>query len=192
MGRTFTAVFVAFLSLAAAPATRPTTTPVLPGKIQGVHNFARVSPVLYRGGQPTAEGFAELKMMGIKTVVNLRTTGNDTDEMRGLGMQYVEIETLATGIDQKDVIKFLKVMSDPANQPVFVHCRRGADRTGCAVAAYRVVEEGWKPDDAVAEMRRFSFNDWYFNIPRFIARIDVGDVRQRVERAKMPKVKVVK
>jgi tyrosine-protein phosphatase SIW14 len=196
MIRTLAAVALGLLSLAAAPATRPAARPttlpaVLPGEIQGIHNFARVSPILYRGAQPTAEGFAELKKMGVRTVVNLRSTGGDEDEMRGLGMRYVEIETLATGIDQKDVIRFLKVVSDPANQPVFVHCRRGADRTGCAVAAYRIVEQGWTPDDALAEMRRFSFNGLYFNIPRYLARIDVKDVRQRVGRARMPRVKVV-
>lgn len=178
-------------SVAAAPTTRPTTRPVLPGEIRGVRNFARVSPVLYRGAQPTAEGFAELKKMGIRTVVNLRSTGSDKDELRGLGMRYVEIESLATSIDDDDLIKFLKVVTDPANQPVFVHCRRGADRTGCAVAAYRIVEQGWPLEDALTEMRRFAFHEVYINIPFSLARLDAEKIKQRVERKKMPKVKAV-
>jgi tyrosine-protein phosphatase SIW14 len=112
--------------------------------------------------------------------------------MKGLGLKYVEIETLATGIDQKEVVKFLKVVADPDNQPVFVHCRRGADRTGCAVAAYRVVEQGWPLDDALAEMHRFRFNPLYLNIPFYLAGIDAQDLKQRVARAKPPKVKTIK
>jgi len=38
----------------------------------GLPNLHRVAPCLYRGAQPTAQGMAELKKMGVKTVVNLR------------------------------------------------------------------------------------------------------------------------
>jgi hypothetical protein len=38
----------------------------------GVPNFHQVSERIYRGAQPTTEGFQELAKMGIKTVVDLR------------------------------------------------------------------------------------------------------------------------
>jgi hypothetical protein len=39
----------------------------------GVENFAKVSRALWRGAQPTAEGFRNLEAAGANTVVSLRT-----------------------------------------------------------------------------------------------------------------------
>jgi protein-tyrosine phosphatase len=41
---------------------------------------------------------------------------------------------------------------------VFVHCRLGDDRTGMMVAAYRMADEGWTADEAMAEMKAFGFS----------------------------------
>ncbi len=43
-------------------------------------------------------------------------------------------------------------------QKVFVHCYYGRDRTGVMVAAYRMAQQHWTPDQAVAEMDSFGFH----------------------------------
>jgi protein tyrosine/serine phosphatase len=48
--------------------------------------------------------------------------------------------------------RLLAIVTDPARQPVFVHCRRGSDRTGTAVAVYRICVEGWSREAAIDEM----------------------------------------
>src|SRR5256885_1649694 len=53
--------------------------------VPGVPNFARVSDVLYRGAQPTHEGFLELKKLGVRTVVSLRQMHSDRDMLSGTG-----------------------------------------------------------------------------------------------------------
>lgn len=167
-------------------------SPPAPGDIPGVGNFARVSDALYRGQQPTAEGFAELKKLGIKTVINLRAMHSDRDLLKGTGLRYIEIECFAWHPEDEDVAAALKVIADPANQPVFVHCQHGADRTGFVVAAYRIVEQGWSAERAEAEMRNFGLHESYFpQVAKYIDQLDPAAMREMIRKAKMPKVEVV-
>ena len=128
----------------------------------GILNFAKVSDALYRGGQPDAQGFARLKTMGIRTVVSLRTFNVDRPLLKGLGLEYYHISFKAGHPEDEDVVQFLRIVTAPAHEPVFIHCKWGCDRTGMMVAAYRVVIEGWSPARALDEMRRMGFNDdWH-------------------------------
>ena len=43
---------------------------------------------------------------------------------------------------RKDVVRFLKIVTDPESGSVLVHCLHGADRTGTMCALYRVAVEG--------------------------------------------------
>src|SRR5579862_4206835 len=62
----------------------------LPG-VPGLDNFARVHPGLYRGGQPTEEGFQQLKAMGVKTVIDFRSYHSTKSQVLASGMTPVEI-----------------------------------------------------------------------------------------------------
>ena len=44
---------------------------------------------------------------------------------------------------------------------VFVHCHAGVDRTGMAIASYRMAKEGWSPDEAMKEMQLFGFGGFH-------------------------------
>lgn len=171
----------------------PTTTRALanPQTIPGVANFAKVSDVLYRGAQPTKEGLAELKRRGIKTVVSLRTFHSDGDNLKGTGLQYVRIPCQAWNPNDEDIARFLKVVRDPANQPVFVHCQHGADRTGCAVAVYRVLEQGWDIDSAGGELKNFGFHPIWKEIREYLQHFDAAAIRKKVQDTKMPAIKVI-
>ena len=57
-------------------------------------------------------------------------------------------------------------MSDPLNQPVYVHCALGQDRTGVVVAAYRMDVDGWSFEDAEKEMQSFGFNDTWIHLKK--------------------------
>jgi protein-tyrosine phosphatase len=77
----------------------------------------------------------------------------------------------------------LKVLEDPKNWPVFVHCAEGKDRTGYSVATYRIVVEDWSSDDAIHEMFEFHYNPIWFENPRFLQRLDARQVLARVKMA---------
>jgi len=175
---------------ASAPATQAGTMPR--NDLVGLPNFAQVSEGLYRGAQPTAAGFTELKKMGIKTVVNLRAMHSDRDKLRGTGLQYAAIPCDAWHPEEEDVAAFLKVVIDPANRPVFVHCQHGADRTGMMTAAYRMVEEGWTAEDAMAELPRFGFHPVFKDIQKYLKGFDVERVRKEVGEVKGVEVETVK
>ena len=146
----------------------------------GLPNLYRVSDGLYRGAQPSkAEGYDSLSRMGIKTVVNLRGGHDEEESCRRHGLDYVHVPMRAWSFDEEDVIRFLQVASSPENQPVFVHCRRGADRAGMAVAVYRVVVEGWTREDALFEMTEgpYDYNPRWKKLARFVEELDVERIR---------------
>jgi len=134
-----------------------------------VPNFGVVSPTLIRGGLPGVNGINALKTSGIKTVVNLMNEGKHTFEEKRLveanDMKYVSMPMSHFKSATADQIeKFLAVVNEPANQPVFVHCHQGQDRTGTMVAVYRVNQEGWTAKQAYDEMMGYGFHPFFVNL----------------------------
>src|SRR5216684_1286275 len=103
--------------------------------VPGVGNFHQVNSQVYRGAQPSKEGFANLAKLGITTVIDLREAGDRSIEesqiVKAAGMRYISVPMKGLSAPSPaDVDKVLNVLNDPTAGPVFVHCRRGADRTG--------------------------------------------------------------
>ena len=123
-------------------------------------NFHQVNQQLYRGGQPKDEGLRKLKDLGVKTIVNLRGedahTRTESEEARSLGLRYYSI-SLPEFSKPKDeeVERVLGIINAPENQPIFIHCRRGKDRTGTIIACYRISHDGWTAKQAKEEARRY-------------------------------------
>lgn len=129
--------------------------------------FERVAPGLYRGGQPTLAGLGFLKWRGIRTVVNLREELDERPLVEKLGFKYVHIPLdVGEPVSDQARQKFFDVVNDPANQPVFVHCRRGADRTGVMIGFYRIAVEGWDAGRAYKEARMLGMRWWYRGLKR--------------------------
>ncbi len=122
-------------------------------------NFHQVNERLYRGGQPKEGGLERLAALGVKTIVNLRGAGeganNEGAEAKALGMRYFSLPmpNLGRPADEQ-MAQALEILDDPANAPVFVHCKRGADRTGVLIAAYRIKHDGWTSEQAIEEANR--------------------------------------
>jgi len=122
-----------------------------------------------RGAQPKPDGYATLKAMGIRTVINLRTRHGEREAVEAAGMRYVEIPmSCIKKVDTAAVRKALSVMTDPASQPVFVHCSRGADRTAVVAAVYRMEVDGWSEAEAEAEREAFGFHEVWFQLKKFV------------------------
>jgi protein tyrosine/serine phosphatase len=127
--------------------------------IPGVANFGEVTGQLYRGGQPTDEGFKELAGRGVGIVINLRGGGeHEREQVTKLGMQYVSIPWHCFSPQDERFAEFLRVLRDRPDKKVFVHCRLGVDRTGMMVASYRMAKQGWSASEAAREMAAFGFS----------------------------------
>jgi protein tyrosine/serine phosphatase len=132
-----------------------------------ISRFQQVAPGLYRGGQPSAPGFEFLKRKGVKTVINLRKEHDEKELVERLGMNYVHIPVDAREtISEQTIKRFFAVVNDPAYQPVFVHCERGADRTGVMVGFYRIAVQGWDGSRAYDEARDIGMRWWHRGLKR--------------------------
>lgn len=126
-----------------------------------IENFGQVNQNYYRGAQPDQQGFAQLKALGIKTVIDLQGDGKpeEGDWVRNAGMQFFNIplssERPAT---DEQTAYFLKLVNDSDNWPVYVHCAGGRHRTGEMTAIYRITADGWTADQAYQEMKKYQ---WY-------------------------------
>jgi len=133
-----------------------------------IENFGKVNENYYRGSQPTEEQFAQLKRLGIKTIIDLRKDNvrAESDWVRGLGMKYVNIPLRASvAATEEQTSYFLSLVNDPANGPVYVHCKGGRHRTGALTAVYRITHDGWTADQAFREMNKYEFDHGFFGGP---------------------------
>jgi protein tyrosine/serine phosphatase len=129
-----------------------------------IENFGKINENYYRGSQPNQEEFAQLKRLGIKTVIDLREDYKKAEEswVRDLGMNYIRIplKTRVAATDEQTNY-FLTLVNDSANLPVYVHCKGGRHRTGAMTAVYRITHDGWTADQAWQEMKDYDFeNGW--------------------------------
>lgn len=157
------------------PATSQTKEPSAVA-LPGVANFGRVTPALYRGAQPTAEGFPALKKLGVKIVINFRDERGKIESERraveSLGMRYVSIPIGAShDPNSEQVAEFLEVVRANPQRKIFVHCHLGADRSGVMVAVYRMAAENWTPEQALTEMRAYHYHHfWWPHYQRYVER----------------------
>jgi len=148
--------------------------------LPGLPNFHKVSDELYRGAQPTKQGIEQLKKLGIKTIINLRSFHSDRDEIADSNFVYEQIYMKPWHLEDKEAIRFLQIVTDESNHPVFVHCKRGADRTGVMCAIYRIIVQGWGKQQAIEEMTKggFGFNKFYINLIKYIEQLDIEKIKQ--------------
>jgi protein tyrosine/serine phosphatase len=175
-----TALWLDGCTTAPLPASERPASWAQPIAHEGLPNFCQVSDSLYRGAQPTSEGFQQLAAMKIKTVINARQGDADGDAITTLKMTYVRLPMSAWDANDEDVIRFLRIATDPNATPVFVHCHRGADRTGVLCAMYRVAVQGWSKDDAIAEMTQggMGYHRIYRNLASYVRDADVARIRR--------------
>ncbi len=153
-----------------------------PRKIENPHldNLYQVAPEIYRSEQPDEEGFRYLKTLGIKSVLNLREYHDDNDEAAGTGLVLYRYPLATGSVKEAQVVEILKIIKK-TEKPLLIHCMHGSDRTGVICAAYRIVFEKWKTEDAVREFTDGPFGHHkliYRNLPKLLRNMDFEKVRK--------------
>ena len=136
-------------------------------------NFHQVNDQLFRGAQPAQGGIKKLAQLGIRTVINLRDDDEravaEEKQARTAGLSYFNIPFGRLGRpSEADLKRVLEIINSPQNQPVFVHCKYGADRTGVVIGAYRILHDGWTSEEAKAEANRYGMKPWQLGMKDYL------------------------
>lgn len=163
----------------------PTNRPAAWAKLvlqAGVPNLHKITTNLYRSAQPTAEGMQNLKKMGIKTVINLRSFNSDSDEVGNTGLIREHIFMKAWHPERKEVVRFLQIVTDEKRYPILFHCQHGADRTGIMCAIYRIAVQGWSREEAIREMKEggYGYHTIWVNLPTWLDELDIESIKKEV------------
>lgn len=128
----------------------------------GPKRFAEVEPGIYRGGTPSPDDLLVLKQVfGVVRIVSLDLNlGFEIERIcKKLNLEHIIIPVLHIG----DIVTEIKNLKNNINEifsvkPMYIHCVHGRDRTGLAVALYRV-SKGWTPEQALQEAKSFGFSE---------------------------------
>lgn len=127
--------------------------------IPGVTNFSRVDATIGCAGATPAAAMPAIKKLGYVSVLNLRTAGEPGAQIEegraaaeAAGLKYVHLPFDGQNPDPKIVEAFLAAVSDPASQPVYIHCG-SANRVGALWMIKRVLQDGWELEKARAEAK---------------------------------------
>jgi protein tyrosine/serine phosphatase len=155
-----------------------------PLALEGAPNLHQVEKNFFRSAQPDATGFKGLSTThGVRTVVSLRSFNADEPMAAGLDLKLERVRINTWNIKRKDVVTALQNLRRASRDaPVLLHCQHGADRTGMISALYRILYQGWSKDAVLDEMQNgmFGYHAVWGNIPRFIRRVDVEELRRDV------------
>lgn len=164
-----------------APRVRPPewAAPIIGSTLD---NCYRVSDEVFRCEQPARRDIADLKALGIRSILNLRHWSSDSKAFEQAGFQPLLHRMEADTITVDDLVAALRLMRD-APKPILVHCWHGSDRTGSVIAAYRIVFQNWTPAAALDELRHggFGYHERSFpNIITLFETLDATALRRRV------------
>ena len=135
--------------------------------------FHRVDENYVRGSQPMRGGIGTLKRLGVKTVVDLRSIYDHTDEVKtaaeiaGLGYEWVPMSVWNPPTDD-EANKFVSIVGDTAKEPFFVFCADGLNRTGEMTAIYRVARNNWNVQKALDEADQLGFSPYYYTLRDYV------------------------
>ncbi|MFY9553087.1 MAG: hypothetical protein WAV47_00055 [Blastocatellia bacterium] len=135
--------------------------------------FHRVDENYLRGALPLRGGIGTLQELGVKTLVDLRSIYDHTDDVRaaaeiaGLVYHWVPMSVWNPPTDE-EANHFVSLVTDTANGPFFVFCADGLNRIGEMTAIYRVVHNKWSVEKALEEADALGFNPYYYTLRNYV------------------------
>lgn len=151
--------------------------------LPGFKNLYKIDDSLYRSEQPSKKGMMQLQQLGIKTVLNFRNHHNDKNEVIRAQLLIERLALNTNKITYADIVQTLKVMKK-ARKPILIHCLHGSDRTGCMIAAYRLVYNNYTKEQAIAELTAPEFGyhkKWFPNIIELLNALDVEQLKRELK-----------
>jgi protein tyrosine/serine phosphatase len=166
-----------------------------------VENFGQVTEFYYRGAQPKGVEYNQLAAIGVKTIIDLRDDPKDFARTmtEQAGMKYINFPLDDKGYPPPDTAsKFLALVKDQENWPVYVHCAGGRHRTGAMTAVFRMTVQGWDVSRAYEEMKDYDFyTRWgHKDMKRFVFNyyrdLNRGQIENKITESVAPPVSKAK
>jgi protein tyrosine phosphatase (PTP) superfamily phosphohydrolase (DUF442 family) len=135
--------------------------------------FHRVDENYVRGSQPLRGGIGTLTRLGVKTLVDLRSIYDHTDDVKaaaeaaGLGYEWVPMSVWNPPTDE-EANQFVSLVTDTTRGPFFVFCADGLNRIGEMTAIYRVAHSNWSVEKALDEADELGFNPYYYTLRSYV------------------------
>lgn len=131
--------------------------------------FHTVDPgKVYRAGQMTPAAFEKVvKEYNIRTVIDLGSTIHGQAEGERRNHRIVEALGVTRYVfrlygdssgNPNEYIQALRLASDPANQPVLIHCGAGTERTGFTCMLYKKHHFGTPLEEGLREAQSVGHN----------------------------------
>lgn len=134
--------------------------------------FAKVTDTIFRGARLDEAGVAYLASINVKTILNLEddddAIAEEAELVKPYGIKVISDPMSGFWSPTNDQVQIAEAaLIDPANQPIYVHCQHGEDRTGLIVGLYRVFQQQWTPADAWNEMEDLGFHRILFLLKEY-------------------------
>lgn len=128
-------------------------------EVPGIRNFTRVDATVACAGATEDAAIPGLAGLGYKSIINMRLAteeGVDIETSRAAaeaaGLRYIHLPFNGREPDVRIADAFIAAVTDPVNQPVFIHCG-SANRVGALWLTKRMLVDKWDQARAVEEAR---------------------------------------
>ena len=125
--------------------------------VEGITNFAQVETTVACAGAVTPSAVAGIKKMGFASIINLRLDNEKGADIeaeaaaaKAAGINFVHLPLSGSAPDPAVADRFLKTITEPGNQPAFIHCASG-NRAAAMWLIKRVLIDKWENDRALEE-----------------------------------------
>ena len=145
------------LALAGAGIVAQAQTGVSKGSVPGIVNFGYLGKEVACAGATAPAALAEIKKRGYASVINLRVATEPGAEIeasaaaaKAAGLIFIHLPFSTAAPEPSLVDRFLAAISDPKNQPAFIHCASG-NRAAALWMVKRMVVDKWDAERAFEE-----------------------------------------
>ena len=132
-------------------------TEITKAVVPGIVNFGYIGKTVACAGATAPAALGEVKKLGYAAVINLRVASEPGAEIdasaaaaQAAGLRFIHLPFNASAPDPMLVDKFIAAITDPRNQPVFIHCA-SANRAAALWMVKRMVVDKWDANRAETE-----------------------------------------
>jgi protein tyrosine phosphatase (PTP) superfamily phosphohydrolase (DUF442 family) len=124
-------------------------------------NAYRVADKVISGGQPQGDaGFAELKILGVQTIISVDGAKPDVELAKKYGLRYVHLPHGYDGVPDERAKELAKAVRDLPG-PIYIHCHHGHHRSPAAAAVACVAVGFLKPEAALTVLKTAGTSENY-------------------------------
>ncbi len=125
--------------------------------VPGIVNFGYLGTTVACAGATAPAALVEVKRLGYAAVINVRVASEPGAEIeasaaaaKAAGLAFIHLPFNAASPDRMLVDRFLAAVTDPKNQPAFIHCA-SANRAAALWMIKRIVVDKWDAERAATE-----------------------------------------